>query len=203
MSHLSATEIARLCAVADEIRETFEERGYRVGEAMEVDVAFGTNRSRSALKRGLIDDAIKRAAGQQGLDFAPVRGGGLEIRTFNDFTERRHRVRSGYYSADGDLVVPTSSDSALAIDESVASLRTIETWVFIVVTSDDPASTGDIVAAEVIDFVPGNPGRLVLRHTTPLIGTSTPPDRGFLPSDEDLDGFDDGEDGLGRDRDAS
>lgn len=195
MSSLSEFELARFRRVAEELRETFSERGYRVDAAMEVDPAFGSGRSRSALRRDLIVETTQEVASRVGLDFRQVKGGGRELRTLTGTTDRRFRMRAARRQSDGDLRVDSSSDSVFAQEEN--SLWWNEHWVFGWTIGDDD-QLDEIFVAEVIGRVDGNPGYLVFGELHHL-GGETPPSTGtFLPDDGPLPGFDD-EDGAAED----
>ena len=189
MSQLSADEIRQLNGVANELREVFAERGHRIDVALGVDPAFT---SRGALTRDLVVEGAGRGASHAGLDFRSVNGSGREFRTISGITERRFRLRRGRRRPDGELVVAASADSALAgVDED--SLLHQEQWVVVWVASGEDA-VGEILVAQVIGYSEGRPGHLKLGPAIPL-GTAATPIVGFVPEDEELDGFELDEDG--------
>lgn len=193
MSQISDAELDLLNHVADELREVFAERGHRVDVAMETDPAFGSGWSRAAVTRDLVVDATSGAASRIGLDFRAVKGSGREFRTTSGIVERRFRLRRAHRSADGELIINASSDSALALaDESEASLFDQELWAFAWILSAD-GMIAEVLLAEVVGFVEGSPGHLKLGRVIGL-GGGEAPSRGFRPTDEGLDGFDDDED---------
>src|SRR5690625_3437263 len=84
----------RMHQLADEIRETFGERGWKIEKAIELDTAFSkTRRPQSSLGRALVISAIEEATSRIGLACVTVSGGGCEVSDFVDGVDRRHRVR--------------------------------------------------------------------------------------------------------------
>lgn len=193
MSHPSPGDLLLLHQVADELREVFAERGYRVDLAMEVDHAFGSGWSRAAVTRDLAVDAVSAAASRMGLDFRPVNGSGREFRHLSGTVDRRYRFRRATRGSDGLLVVAASSDSALATSHE-GSLFEEEQWVFAWTLSPD-GLIDEVLVAEVVGFEEGSPGHLRLGETIFLGGSGISGGGGFRPIDEGLDGFD--EENLG------
>jgi hypothetical protein len=192
MSQPPQRDIDRLARVADDLREVFAERGHRVEVALEADRAFGSGASRSALIRDLARDAVSASASRNGVDFRPVNGSGRELRIFSGGVDRRYRFRRAHRES-GRLFVSASGDSALAaVDET--SLLTEEHWVFGYVASAE-ALIEEAFIAEVRGYVEGRPGHLVLGPETGLLSRPTPPPTGFTPSDEDLEGFEQDDEG--------
>jgi hypothetical protein len=187
MSQPADADLRLLHAVAEELRDVFGERGHRVDVAMEVDPAFGSGWSRSAVTRDLVVDAVSGAASRQGLDFRPVTGGGREFRMLTGTVERRFRLRRAVRRADGSLLITASSASALAIEDG--SLFGEELWAFAWTLNDD-GQIDEVLACEVIGYVEGMPGHLRLGHVIALAGDHAPTG-GFRPADEDLPGFED------------
>lgn len=191
MSRPSEEELALLTAVANEIREVFEERGHNVDVAMEVDPAFGSARSRSSVRRDLVVDTADRVASQIGLDFRSVNGEGREFRYVSDVA-RRYRLLKGRRNRDGDLVVPASSDSMLAKADD--GLFDEDHWAF-VWTMNPEGLIDETLVAKVLRYVEGTPGHLELGTPIAIGVREGGPSDGFWPTDEGLDGFD--EDELG------
>ena len=187
MSQPSDADFRLLHAVAEELRDVFGERGYRVDVAMEVDPAFGSGWARAAVTRDLVIDAVSGAASRQGLDFRPVNGGGREFRTLTGTIERRFRLRRAVRRADGSLLITASSASALAIEDG--ALFAGELWAFAWTLSDD-GQIDEVLACEVTGYVEGMPGHLKLGHVFALTGDNSPTG-GFRPTEEDLTGFED------------
>ncbi len=192
MSHPTPGELNLLAQVADELREVFVERGYRVEVAMNADPAFGSGWSRAAVTRDLVVDAVSGAASRFGLDFRPVNGSGREFRYLAGAVDRRYRLRRATRKPDGPLIIGASADSALASGGD--SLFRQEQWTFAWVLSPD-GLIGEVLAAEVLGYVEGRPGHLVLGDTISLGGGDLPTG-GFRPTDEGLEGFDE-EEGFG------
>ena len=190
MSRPSASEFLLLDQVADEIREVFAERGYRVDVAMDVDPAFGSGWSRAAVTRDLVVDAAIGAASRVGLDFRSVSGGGREFRFLSGNVDRRYRLRRAKRRADGELIISTSSNSALAATD--LSLFLVEQWALAWTPSAD-GLIAEVLAAEVVGFIDGNPGHLDLGRIFAL-GSDDLPDGEFRPTGESLEGLDDDED---------
>lgn len=190
MSRPSSSELAQLNRLSNELREEFEERGHRIDKGLSADRAFGRG-SRSSMTRELVADVISAAASPMGIDFRSVNGAGRELR-FLSAVDRRYRLRRARRSVDGELVVPVSSDSALAIDE--LTLIREEHWGFLWVVNDD-SQMAEVLIAEIVGFTEGRPGRLRFGEVIAL-GSPNSPRGGFRPTDEDLDLGD--EDGFGR-----
>jgi hypothetical protein len=193
MSQPSSKELHLLSQVADELREVFAERGYRVDVAMNVDPAFGSGWSRSAVTRDLVVAAVSSAASRVGVDFRPVNGSGREFRCLSGAIDRRYRLRRATRRADGSLVIGASADSALA--SAADSLFPEEQWTFAWVLSPD-GQIDEVLAAEVVGYVAGHPGHLRLGPSFSLGGGGDMPTRGFRPTDESLEEFDE-EEGFG------
>ena len=84
----------RMHQLADEIRETFEDRGWKIDKATQLDPAFRKmRRSRSSLGRDLILDAIEEATTRIGLGYQSVSGGACDVIDVVDGADRRFRVR--------------------------------------------------------------------------------------------------------------
>ena len=196
MSSPSDVERERLDFIADELREAFSERGYRVDVALEADQAFGSGRSRSSLMSDLVMDAVSRSASKVGgIYFHPVNGPGREL--IGD--RHRYRIRRAKRDAEDNLIIEVSSESSLVLEEE-PTLYSIESWVFGWITNTE-GLIAEVIAAEVLGVRPGSPGRLILGNVLGL-GSGGPVGGGFIPADEDLDlGLDEedegGESGLG------
>jgi hypothetical protein len=180
MSLPGEVERQRLDWIADDLRETFNERGHRVDVALDADPAFGSGHSRSALMRDLVMDAIAQSARQACLTFKPVNGSGREL------VGERHRYRIRRAKADltGVPVIAISSESSLVLEEE-PTLFPMKNWVFGWISNVEGLIT-DIFVAEICGILPGTPGQLILGPIIPL-GTDGPVGDGFTPTDEDLD----------------
>lgn len=186
MSSPSDVERQRLDFIADELREAFSERGYRVELALEADPAFGSGKSRSALMNDLVMATVKRAASNVGgIYFQPVNGAGRELMGDG----HRYRIRRAKRDAENNVVIEVSSESSLGLEEE-PTLYPMENWIFGWVTNAE-GLIAEVIAAEVLGIRPGTPGRLLLGSILPL-GSGGPLDGGFTPAEEDLDlGLDD------------
>jgi hypothetical protein len=193
MSQPTQEEVRLLGRIADELREVFAERGYRVDVAMETDPAFGSGRSRSSMTRDLVVDAVTFAASRCGVDHRAVNGDGRELRYLAGSIDRRYRLRKARRTTDGSLLITSSAASALAVDEDTLFIE--ETWTFAWTLTSD-GMIDEVLIAEVVGYVEGNPGYLKLGRVIPL-GGSGEPSGGFRPADEDLDIFEDGRDESG------
>lgn len=179
--------------IADDAREEVEARGHRVEQALSLDPAFGTGTSRGALHRELVVDSVARSASQNGVFFEWGRGGACELVTSDGETIRRYRLRRARRSKDGELIVTASEESSL-VAEGEDVLMAEEQWVFAWIL-DSNGLIAEVLVAEVIGYLDGRPGRLMLGRTIPL-GTSDPlGPRGFVPTEEELDGWDELGDG--------
>jgi hypothetical protein len=137
--------------------------------------------------RDLAIEAVSSAASRLGVDFRPVNGDGREFQFFHDGVDRRYRFRRARRRADGDFVVPVSSESALSSDtDGIASLFVEEQWVLLWTTTAD-GLIADIVVAEVRGYLAGKPGRLDLGPAIYIGGDTAPRGVGFIPTDEDLE----------------
>lgn len=195
MSQPTEWEIRGLSQIADELREVFAERGYRVDVALDGDPAFGSGMSRASLARDLAIETIGGAASRAGIDFRPIPGGGLELQHLEGATDRRYRVRKAHRSSEGSLSIPVNSASAIRPFDDTLFDR--EQWTLAWVLSAE-GLIEEVLIAEVLGLTKGNPGHLLLGPTI-LLGEGDLPAGGFQPVDEDLAGFDDQSDeGLGR-----
>lgn len=186
--------LRRLDAIADDLHEVFQARGHRIEEALDTDSSFGcaSERSRSSLQRDLLMETVKMRAGREGLAVLN-HNGGIEIRVLDGTKVFHFRILKGARTTEGEWRIVTNSNSALVVDDE-AQLFTDEHGVFSwTMTSDNQID--ELVIARIVDFVEGNPGRLVLDQIRPL-GTDSPTSGGFIPTDDDLPGFDE-EDGFG------
>lgn len=181
--------------LADEIRETFEERGFRIGQAVELDRSFSrSRRPQSSLGRAMVLNAIEEATSRIGLGYRSVSGGGCDVIDVVDTADRRFRVRKAEIDPDtGDYKIMSPSDSILTIaDAEPDSLLLAERWV-LGYTVDDDGLIVDIFAARVLGITDEAVPRLQLGSVT-LLGagdSATPPSGGFQPPDEDDLGDDD------------
>ena len=92
--YVTLASMKRMHQLADEIRETFEDRGWKIEKATQLDPAFSkTYRSRSSLGRDLVLDAIEEATTRIGLGCQSVSGGGRDVINLVDGADRRFRVR--------------------------------------------------------------------------------------------------------------
>ena len=184
MSQPSATTLIRFEELAYWVRETFDERGYRIGVALDLDASFQAGEDpRSTLARALMKEAAASAARRVGMDVVPGSGGARDIQSFDGNIDRRFRVRRAKPLYDGTFLIETSSRSILETDGD--SMFREERWVFAyTLTSNNDVDV--IFIAEVLDVVDGTPGHMVLGDVYRLGGAPTPP-AGFVPSDEDLD----------------
>lgn len=193
MSQPSAVELDQFKIVAAEMREVFDERGYRVEVALDVDPGFGSGGSRASLVRDLAIDAASAAASRHGLDFRTVNGSGREFRCVGDAVDRRYRLRKAARRADGGYVIPTNAKSAMYSDSD--SLIPEELWVM-GYTLTREGTLQDVFIAPVEGIAQGLPGHLILGPVIELVDAPAAP-AGFQPTDEDLEGFELDEGELG------
>ncbi|PBA30411.1 hypothetical protein CKJ65_18680 [Mycobacterium intracellulare] len=186
----------RMHQLADEVREVFEERGFRIGQAVQLDPAFNTTRRpQSSLGRALFIEAIQVAASHIGLGYRTVRGGACDVSDIVGSADRRFRVRkAGINPHTGDYVIMAGSESILTVSDAEAdSLFTVERWV-LGYTVDDDGLIADIFAARVIGMTEESVPCLRLGPVTLLgaDGFGTPPSGGgFQPAQENDLGDDD------------
>lgn len=187
--------------LADEIRETFEDRGWKIDKATGLDPAFGrSRRSRSSLGRDLVLDAIDETAGRLGLACRSVGGGGCEVIDLTDGADRRFRVRKADVNPEtGEYEIVSTSESILVItDAEPDSLIPTERWV-LGYTVDGEGMVVDVFAARILGITEEQVPRLRLGTVTLLGagGTLLPQGQGFQPADEDDLG-----EGFGRDEES-
>lgn len=184
--------------LADELRETFSERGHAIERALSTDRAFRrTRRSQSSLVRDLVLDGIEVATSRIGLGCIPVPGGSRDVQAVIDGADRRFRVLKARFEAeDGQYEIVASSDAIMTITESEPdALLPTERWV-LGYTVDDDGILDQIFAARVFGLSEDSVPRLVLGPIVELGTKAGPPSptRGFHPVDEDdLEGMDDEE----------
>jgi hypothetical protein len=184
--------------LADEIRETFDDRGWKIEKATQLDQAFRrSKRSQSALGRDLVIDAIEAATSRLGLGFRTGCGGGHDVIDVSDATDRRFRVRKAEVSPEtGSYEIIGGSDSILKISEAEPdSLLKAERWV-LGYTVDADGLVADIFAAKVLGMTADAVPHLRLGSAVPLGSGNLPspsPNGRFRPADEDSlgDEFDD------------
>ncbi len=175
--------------LADEIRETFEERGHKIEIAVGLDPEFTrSRRPRSALGRELVLGTVERATLPLGLGLRPVGGGGYDVVAYVDGTERRFRVlKATVDPGTGEFVIICRSDSILTVsDVEPDDIVPVEQWV-LGYTVDDRGIVAQIFAARVLGATPDAVSRLRLGSVT-LLGTGLLPGPGggkFVPDDED------------------
>lgn len=194
MVHPTAREIEALKTVAREVRDTAEESGYSVDRAVGQHASFSRTRGpASALERSMVLDAARKGAIAAGVSSDDV-SGGLDLVTFADGVVRRFRVKRMNVTRDGDYEVLCGEGSTLLVSDYESMFRE-EKWIFGYVMSDDH-SIDRLVAAEIVDWRGNGPVRLLFGTIIDL--SDDQPPRGFVSTDEGLDGFDVGI-GLGAD----
>ncbi|NIL77352.1 hypothetical protein [Rhodococcus sp. B10] len=197
----------RMHELADEIRETFEDRGWKIEKATQLDPAFHrSKRSQSALGRDLVIDAIEAAASRFGLGFRTGCGGGHDVIDVTDTSDRRFRVRKAAVSLETESYeIIGGSDSILRIsDAEEDSLLKAERWV-LGYTVDPSGLVEDIFAAKVLGMTGDAVPHLRLGPVVALGSGNLPapnPSGRFRPADEDslgddFDGDSGTEDGAG------
>ena len=170
--------------IAFTLREVVDERGHHVDGALAVDRSFGSGKSRAALTRDLALDAIEQGASQVGLVFQRVNGEGRELVG----ARHRYRLRKARRDGEGDLVITTSSESSLGIEEE-ETLFPLESWVF--GWTFESGLIAEVFIAKIHGVKVGKPGRLIL-GSVHLLGGVDPLGGSFTPSsDDDLPGFED------------
>jgi hypothetical protein len=186
MSLPSVGELELLDAVAYEVREVLDERGYRVQVALDADPAFGSGNSRSWLTRDLVLDAITRKAAQLGLPSRAVNGSGRELVG----EAHRYRILKASRDRDGNIIIRVGSDSSLILQEDETLLPS-EPWVFGFIVDDD-GCIAEVFIARIDGYEDGRPGCLILGPERIIGARGTPPiGGGFQPADEGLEGIDD------------
>lgn len=194
MSSPHGQELHNLNAIATHVMEVFGARGHNVESAMRTDDAFDRGYCQSSLTRALVEDAVEEASKGVGMPRPSVPGGALELGHYDGFEERRYRVRKAKRLEDGSLHVLNHSDSGLTpAPPDEPQFFDTKQWVFAWIPDDQNNMIQEIVAAEVVDFITGSPGRLVFGSEVSLGSPIDPFPAGFQPSDEDLEGFEDDE----------
>lgn len=195
--------------LADNIRETFDERGWKIEKAIQLDGAFSrTRRTQSSLGRDLVLDAIEEAASRIGLTCQQVTGGGCDVAYLTEGADRRFRVRKASLDPEsGDYAILWTSDSIFITESEPEALYPTERWV-LGYTVDSEGIIADIFAARVLGKTDESVPHLLLGPAT-ILGTATSPTPpsggGFQPPDEDDlgSGFDDESDDKPDAADAS
>lgn len=197
---LAAMEL--LHSLADELRETFSDRGHAIEKAVGTDRAFRrTRRSQSSLVRDLVLDGVEIATSKIGLGCIPVVGGGRDIQAFIDGADRRFRVlKANTHPETGEYEVVASSDAIMTIsDADPDALYPTERWI-LGYTVDTDGILVQIFAAQVHGLSSDAVPRLLLGRVTELGTHAAPqtPSGGFQPEDEDeLEGMDEVDQGSG------
>lgn len=189
MSHIADDLRAQLEAVAHEMREVFEERGYHVESALDSDPAFKTSGwSRSSLSRDLVGEGFRTGASRVGMDLDFSRAGVNQFRVEVAGGISLFRLKRAHLQGEDYRIVTNSSSTWGEIDED--TLLVEEPWVFAYELEDGEIRA--IFVAKVLEVIEGNPGRLVLGAPTYLGRTDGPNGRGFRPDQSDsLPGLDD------------
>lgn len=184
MSHLSPEELDRLERLAYGIRETFSERGYRIGVALDQDWSFREGeRARSGLARSMMQCAVTLAAGAVAhFGLKTGEGGVCLVHSFDRRYSRHYRVLSAKRH-EGSYRILSSSDSILETDAE--SMFVEENWV-LGYALDLDNQVEDLFVAQVLGRREGNPGELILGLEYMLTGRPPTGDGGFQPTDEDL-----------------
>jgi len=195
MSH-DGLHLRALTAIAQEISESVDEKGFKVELAMEVDECFTSPQARAMLFRDIVTEAASIGASRAGIiDYRPVNGSGRELRGAVGNYDRRYRIRRARRVGE-ELQVQANSDSALAFlsePEDEMLFGHPEQWVFgWSLTTDERID--EVFVAKVIGVTDGKPHWLLLGPQIPLFHgpTEAEPEGGFNPFDDgDLPGFDD------------
>lgn len=182
--------------LADEIRETYDDRGWKIEKAIGSDLAFqASRRSQSSLGRDLVIDAVEQSAKRLGITVRSVAGGAIEVVLLVDGTYRHFRIKKASVRPDGGYRV-LGKPALMIIDdtEEGESLYGAERWV-LSYTTDDDGMVVDIFAAKVIGISSDTVPELELAYIT-MLGAAggTPPTGGFKPAEEDDLDFGDDED---------
>ncbi|PVY28357.1 hypothetical protein [Williamsia muralis] len=179
--------------LANDIRETFDDRGHRIEQAISHDPAFRKNRkSQSSLGRDLFVDATELGSHRLGLNYRVVNGNASEVVLLVGDVYRYFRVRKAKWNADVDDFEVIGEESILTIEDAEEGLYGAERWILGYTATDDEM-VEKIFVARVLGVSGESVSRLVLGPAT-LLGTAgaTPPGGGgFSPPDEDDLGFDD------------
>jgi hypothetical protein len=184
-----------LAAVAHEISEAIDEKGFAVDVAMDTDDCFASAQARAMLFRDIVIDAASVAASRDGtIDYRPVNGAGRELRCLVGNTDRRYRIKRATAVGD-DLKIRANSDSALiprTDPEDEMLLGHPEQWVLAWYLTPDE-QIGNVFVAKILGVTEEKPHWLILGPPTPLLTESdhdTDPGHGFHPSDDSgLPGF--------------
>ena len=189
MSHGAPSTFNKLSAIAHDLYEVFDAEGYTISEALRANCSFGrhSRRSQSSLGRDLALDAIMASAARESVPVAN-RLGGTELQMFEGSKVYHYRLLKGGRTSGGEWRIIANSKSALTSDDT-SGLFADEFHVFSWSTNDDN-TLSEVVTARVRDHVEGNPGYLVLDQLQ-LLGSGPTPGSspGFVPTDDDLPGF--------------
>jgi len=186
----SVTEM--LEQIALEIREVYEERGYRVDTALEQDPAFTKSATcRSSLGRALVAQAFTTGASRVGFDLDPAAHGAKQFRANLGREIGVFRLRKAEVLADGSYKIVTSSTSTWGdADEGTLITETPYVLGYTLLSNQ----IGDIFFAKVIGVTGGNPGELILGRPVSLGRGNSISSDAFEPDvDDTLPGFDETE----------
>jgi hypothetical protein len=179
--------------LADEIRETFEDRGHGIEQATGRDPAFRKNRrSQSSLGRDLFVDAVENGCARIGLNYRVVGGNAAEIVLLVDDVYRHFRLRKAKWNAVTGSFDVIGDESIMTIEDGGEGLYRAERWL-LGYTAHDDEMVSQIFIAKVLGVTGHSVSRLLLGPAT-LLGTATgnpPGGGGFRPADEDDLGFGD------------
>lgn len=186
MSHRpSEAALVDLAMIADELRETFAERGHHIGAALDEDSSFREGENpRSTLARALAKAGVRNGVTKvPSFSLEPAAGGGRTLRHLDRNIDRRYRVRRAKVLEDGTYLIEAKNRSILELDGD--SFFREERWVFAYTLGSNDL-VDEVFVAEVLDVTDGNPGRLVLGSAIAL-EAGLPPSIGFTPTSEGLD----------------
>lgn len=179
--------MARVRAVADEVRETLAAESHLIDNAVSQHSAFRDGSGPAGgLERALIKYGAARGASVAGIWPERV-AGGLDLVSQDGVVVRRYRLKSARRRRDGSPDVVCGAGSTL-LKPPGDSLFREERWILGFVTSDDHLIE-EMFAAQIVGHHGENPVHLDLGPIVDLNGTPAP--LGFTSTDEGLDGFDD------------
>jgi hypothetical protein len=119
--------------------------------------------------------------------------GGLDIIAISGDTIRRYRVKRVTVTRDGNYEVVCGEGSSLLVMDPETLFRE-ERWILGYVASGDH-TIDRLIAAEIVNWRGTGPVRLVFGTVIDL--SDDQPPRGFISTDEELEGFEQGEGGTG------
>ena len=186
MTQLDDEALALLNQIAAEVRDVFEDRGYTIGNALSQDRAFRrSNRPKSSMTRELIAEGLEIGSARAGVWCDKGPGGSQEIHLEVLGRPCVFRLKNAKALSNGEYKIVTNNVSNWGdLDEETLIFE--EPWALGYVLGKE--GLAEIFAAKVLGITEGTPGVLILGPAVEL-GHRPMPSGGFVPAEEELEGF--------------